>query len=254
MIKKIFLFIILLIISAFIFNYVTSMPSMVISNLSKKGPINSGELKYRVYALGVLPIADVSFKKAKDVDYKGRKVKLLVVEAESLKFWEKIFKGTASISSYIDKNKNCPILFEEKTYLSSKGQTVEKKVVYDQDKNVMLLKGENYKILPNTQDPISALYNVRFMDLNKDIDININTNQKNYSLKAQIEKQDIIVNKQNYEMLIAKAKISRRDGNPYHKTNIDMFMIATSDKDRIPVVLSVFASGFLIKVKLIQIV
>jgi hypothetical protein len=47
------------------------------------------------------------------------------------------------------------------------------------------------------------------------------------------------------------ATISRKDKNPYHKSEISLVMLA--DKENLPVLIRIFASGLLVQAKLVDI-
>jgi hypothetical protein len=145
-----------------------------------------------------------------------------------------------------------PIIFRQKLIISGK-QDIDKEVTYDQKNGVMSLGGVKRKILTNTQDPLSAIFNVRRMDLDKfrEFRMNVNTNQKNYIIKCKATWQDIPVDKRIYRIILAKAEIARSDENPYHRANITMILVRKIEN--IPVLIKVFAGGILINAKLIDI-
>jgi hypothetical protein len=130
---------------------------------------------------------------------------------------------------------------------------INKEVYYDQKNGIMTLNNIRHQIPPHTQDPLSLLFNTMRMDFDKveEIEMNINTNQKNYILKGIATQEDIIINKKTYRIVLAKAEIKRRDKNPYHKSNISMVLL--NEKENIPILIKVFASGILINAKLIDI-
>jgi ribosomal protein L21 len=82
--------------------------------------------------------------------------------------------------------------------------------------------------------------------------MNINTNQKNYSLKGTVVPKEISSAGRRYKVYLLKAEIKRRDkNNPYHRSKITMVVLR---KDRnIPILIKVFASGALINAKLIEV-
>ncbi len=71
------------------------------------------------------------------------------------------------------------------------------------------------------------------------------------SLVGKTNQQDITINKKTYRIVLVKAEIKRRDKNPYHKSNISMVLLR--EKENIPILIKVFASGILINAKLIDI-
>jgi len=250
--KKILFILLIIILSLVFIMYNNSNPRSIIANLAKKGDIHSGDLRYRVYFFGVLPFGDAVLGMQKLEDYKGEKVYHLRGEAQSLKFISKFFSSRAVIDSYVDEQKLCPILFKQKLAISGKPDA-EKEVFYDQESGIMTLAGVKRQILPKTQDPLSAVFNIKRLDFDnvKDIEMNLNTNQKNYILTGNAERKNIWLNKKIYKITLLKVDIRRRDKNPYHKSSIDMVLLKADEN--IPILIKIFASGFLMNAKLIEI-
>ncbi|MBM3249785.1 MAG: DUF3108 domain-containing protein [Candidatus Omnitrophica bacterium] len=250
---KKFLLILLAIVIFFAFtSYRNSNPKGIISGLTKKGPIQEGELKYRIYLFGILPIGDAILTKGKPGNYEGREVYHLSASVESSKTLSFLFKGSAAVDSYVDAGLSCPVLFRQKLSIAGKPDAV-KEVFYDQANLVMTIADKQRSILANTQDPLSAVFNIRKMDFSqvKDIEMNINTNQKNYLLKGPVTNESLDVNKKLYKIARATVEIRRREKNPHHKSRVTMFFL--QDAGNIPVLIRVFASGVLINAKLIEI-
>lgn len=250
--KKVLLVIFILILLSIFIVRRSNDPKIIISRLSDKSGILSGELRYRIYLLGILPVGEAILKPAKIEDYKGQQVYHLTAVAESLRLFSRFFSGYAILDSYIDKQQLNPILFRQKLTVSGK-KDIEKEVFYDQKNGVMSIAGVRRQILPNTQDPLSLILNIKRMDFDKarDFEMNINTNQKNYILEAKTEQRDLSINKKIYKIVLAGAEIRRRDKNPYHKSSIAMVLLR--GKENIPVLIKVFASGVLINARLIEI-
>jgi len=109
------------------------------------------------------------------------------------------------------------------------------------------------EIPPNTQDPLSAIFNLRRMNLDKpkEFQMNINTSQKNYLLRGKVSLRDLVINEKTYKTILVKSEISRRDNNPYHRSTVSM--VLAGGKENIPIIIKVFASGILVNAKLIEI-
>ncbi len=229
-----------------------SNPKNIIMGLTKRGAMQPGDLRYKVYLLGVLPIGEAIFGIERIEEYNGEKVYHLHAVAQSSKAFSKFFSGSALLDSYVNTGQLNPIVFKQKVIISGK-KDIDREVTYNQKTGVMSIVGVKRQILPNTQDPLSAILNIKRMDFNKvkEWEMNINTNQKNYILKGIATQQGIIVNKKTYRIVLAKAQIKRRDKNPYHKSNISMVLL--EEKENIPILIKVFASGILINAKLIDI-
>lgn len=249
--KWLVLFIVIVLCFVFVF-YNNSNIKNIISGLSKKGDIEPGELRYRVYLLGIIPIGEAVFGVEKSEQYQGQAVYHLSATAQSLNVFSKFFNASAALDSYIDTKQLAPIVFKQRIAISGK-QSIAREVTYDQKSGIMSIAGVKRQILANTQDPLSAIFNLRRLNFDKikDIEMNINTNQKNYILKGTAIQQEILINKRIYKIVSAKAEIRRRDKSPYHKSNISIVLL--KEKQNLPILIKVFASGVLINARLIEI-
>lgn len=251
--KKIFLIFIIAFFCCIFFGYRNNDPRIIISNLVKKGgDLKAGEFKYRIYLLGIFPVGEAVFSTAKVEEYRGKRVYHLNATAQSLKLFSKIFSGFAVLDSYVNMEQLNPVLFRQKLSISGK-QDSDKEIIYDQKNEIMSIGGLRRQIFPNTQDSLSAAFNLIRLDLSKvkEIEMNINTNQKNYILKASISGQDVWADKTRYRIFLAKADIYRRDHNPYHKSKVTMLLV--KEKENIPVLIKIFSGGLLISAKLVDI-
>lgn len=252
--KKAFLVLVICILTAvFVLNR-NSDPALVISQLSKKGPIKTGELKYKIYLFGIMPVGEASFKEVEIIDYQGKKVYHLAAEAHSLKFFEKLISGLAVLDSYVDPGQSSPLFFKQRIAISGRPEIISE-IAYDPKGGIMTIGGVRRQILPDTQDPLSLMFNLRKanLEIRQKLEFNINTNQKNYIFEASSQPKDLIVNKQDYKCAFLKANIKRRDkDNPYHQSNVDIVMLK-ADSENIPVLIKVFASGFLINIRLVEV-
>lgn len=250
--KKILFISIVIIVLLSIFSYHNNNdPVLIISGLAKKG-FRPGALKYKINLLGIIPMGDAVLGLARVEEYNRKKVYHLTAQAESLKIFSKFFNAYAVLDSYVDIEKINPLLFRQKIAIAGR-QDIVKEATYDQNNGIMSIAGVKRQILPNTQDPLSAILNLRRMDLDrlKEFEFNINTNQKNYILKGTVILQQVAVNKKIYRTALIKAAIRRRDKNPYHQSQLTMVLLR--EKENIPILIRVFASGMLINAKLVDI-
>lgn len=226
--------------------------NVVVFKLASKNEIKEGDLVYRVSLFGIFPVGEAVFFNKEIQEYKGEKVYYLKADAKTINIPSVFFNASVILGSYIDMRDNNPLLFRQIIKISGKPD-VEKEIIYDQKNGIMSIGGQERSILPNTQDFLSVIFNLRRMDLSKttDFDMNINTNQKNYALKGKVTPREIMVNNKTYKAYIITADIARRDKNPYHKSKITMELL--SNKENIPVVIRVFTAGALINAKLVRI-
>ncbi|MFA5156204.1 MAG: DUF3108 domain-containing protein [Candidatus Omnitrophota bacterium] len=249
--KIIFLFVITAVI-CFVIATVNNDPAAAIYALLKKGPIKEGNLVYRIYAFGFIPIGNAKINKAAAEIYNGNSVYHLSAAAKSANYLSRIFNATGQLDSYIDAQTHNPIAYRQRVSIANKDWAV-KEIAYDQQNATMTIAGVKRQILPNTQDSLSAIYNIRLIDLNKvrDFEVFLNTNQKNYLMKGSVSAQTVTAGNKIFKIAVANAEIKRYDGNPHHKSKISIIML--KDHANIPALIKVFASGAMISAKLIEI-
>ncbi len=251
--KKILLIIIAAIIltSIFLFYYNNS-PKIIVSSLAGKINVQAKELIYRVNLFGILPLADVALKVDEIQDYNGRQVYHLSATANSLRWYRKIYKANAILDSYVDINTHDPILFRQKAVIAS-GKAINKEVYYDQENGIMTLNNIRRRIPPHTQDPLSLLVNAMRMDFDKvkGLEMNINTNQKNYTAKGIRKFTDISIDKKVYKLVFLQLDIKRREKSPYHQSMVSI--VFCRGKENTPILIKIFASGAFLNARLIDI-
>jgi hypothetical protein len=249
--KKFLILIIIVIIFCVFSFHNNNNPKIIISRLLKMGDIHSGELKYRVYMFGIVPVGEATFGVAKEEEYEGGKVLHLSASAKSLNYFAKIFSAQATLDSYIDMQQFSPMFFRQEINISGKSQVV-KEVFYDQRNGVMSIGNIKRHIPPNTNDPLSAAFNLRKTDFDKvkELELNLNTNQKTYTVKGTAIQQKISINNNPFNITTLNVDIFRKDKNPYHKSSVTMLL---TKEENIPVLIKVFASGIFISAKLVDI-
>ncbi len=226
--------------------------NLIVFKLLNKNDLKEGDLVYRVTLLSILPAGEAIFTAEKKEKYNDKMVYHLEATAQTLKALSKFFSARVALESYIDMQDNNPLLFKQKIKILGKPD-IDKQITYDQKNGIMSMAGVERSILPNTQDFLSAMFNLKHMDLSKinDLEMNINTNQKNYLLKGTVTPREILINKKIYKTYLINADIGRRDKNPYHKSKITMELL--SNKENIPILIRVFTAGVLINAKLVEI-
>jgi len=246
--KMLLVLLTIVIISGFIIRS-NNNPAAAIANLAKKGKINPGNLVYKIYFMGIIPVGEAVIKRDVAETYGGQEVYHLSAAAKSAKYFSSIFKATAELDSYINRQTLNPIFYKQKTVISNKGE-IKKEIIYDQQNSIMTIGSTRRQILPNTQDPLSVVYNLKRIDFDKtnEFKFSLNTNQKNYIMACKsVTKQTKIGNK-IFNFVIIEAEIKRNDGNPHHKSYISMALL--KEKENIPVLIKISASGAIINAKL----
>lgn len=202
------------------------------NKLQNKISADGNSLVFRVCYLGLFPAGQARLENKGEELYQGKKTYHLSAKAYPLNFLSGMFNVQARVDSYIDAGKLHTLKFTQRLTLPNKPKD-DKEVLYDQDKNYMQLEGIRRHILPNTQDPLSAIFYIRHqnLELGKVFDLNINTNQKNYQLYAKvIGRQEYTLKTEKVMVWVLEAIIRRRDKNPYHKTTMKLWLLDDSFK------------------------
>lgn len=227
-------------------------PKAILSKIdSNKLSISSKELEYKVYLLGVVPVGKAVLKDSGVEKIENKNLYHLSAMAEGTGVISKVYPFSLKLDAYLEPVTLLPVTFKQA--LITKEKTVNKEASYDQKNNIMQVMNEGRSILPHTYEPLSAVHHLRKLDINKlsSFDLNINTNQKNYALEGNVQKNSIQFKSGSLRILRLSAKIFRRDKNPYHQSKIDMILLDNLEKT--PLYIKVFASGMLITVRLTDI-
>jgi len=252
--RKILIIFIGIILLLALISWYNASPAVIIARLNQSSgglEVGARQLRYRVYLFKVFPVGEAVFNNENVVEeYKGQRVYHLSATACNLKLLSNFFNASAQLDSYIDMRNFNPLLFKQRLLVGGKPD-LYKEVYYDQDNHVMSIDGERRRILADTQDPLSAVFNIRRIDFAKikDFQVSINTNQKNYVLEGIARSKDVSISKKIYKTVFLKANISRRDKSRYHKSSIAMVLL--EENGNIPVLINVFAKGIVINVRLV---
>ncbi len=211
--------------------------SLIISHLKYNDSIREGDLKYQVNMFNVLPAAEAVFRGKQATTIDDQPVEHLSAVASTANYFSGLFSARVYLDSYLRPVDQNPLLFQEKIVIKGK-ESDSKQVDYDQDAHIMTIDGTQRQILPDTHDPLSCMNALRNMDFSKidEVQLNINTNQKNYILTGQVRPR----------------RIQRRDKNPYHKTAITIVFL--KGEKNLPILVKVFASGAVINAKLSKVI
>ncbi len=250
--KLLFTIIAVVILSSIFLFYYNNSPKIIVSSLARKTNVQAKELIYRVNLFGVLPVADAILKVERLEEYNGQKVYHLSATANSLRWYTKMYNAYAILDSYVDINTHDPILFRQKAVIANE-KVINKEVYYDQKNGIMTLNNIRRQIPPHTQDPLSLLFNIMHMDFDRveGLEMNINTNQKNYVIKGLKRSRDMSIDKKAYKLVFLDVDIKRREKSPYHQSKINI--VFCRDKENIPILIKVFASGAFLSAKLIEV-
>ena len=252
MIKKVVLVVFFILVIFICVMALQNDPGSIIAKLPAE-PFKEGAttLYYRVYLFGVLPVGDAVIEDSgiKKIDKKN--LYCLKARAKSSSLISKIYPFEVSLESFLDQATMLPVSFLQK--IKTKQKELAKEVSYDQKNNIMQILEVKRSILPETYEPLSAIWKLRTIDfsLQKEVELNINTNQKNYTLAVAATQAHLRLKGLTTPIVRLKSKIFRRDKNPYHQSKVDIIFMDNPNKT--PIYIKVFASGMLITVRLTDI-
>jgi hypothetical protein len=249
--KAAFLILLFFLLIFFLVASFNNNPEVIIKKVFKSGEFSSQVLKYRIYVFGIFPVGEANFYKAKVEKVNEKDLLHIKGTAKTSNMIAPFFKSEATLDSYIDLINFNPVLFKQKLVISDKPNQ-DKEIIYKQKQGFMILEGSKRQICSNTQDPLSLVFNLGRMDFdkNKEINMNINTKQKNYYFKGLVEKKQDKSKAINRNIYLVKSEIRRRDkNNPYHQSKVSIWFV--KGDDNIPILINVFASGVIINVRLI---
>ena len=227
-------------------------PAGIIADLEKHGDIRPGTLRYRLNLFGFLPFGEATLALPREEELDGVRVYHLSAVAGTAGIISRVFRGDCAFDSYVDAGSFSPLLFKQKITVTGKGE-VNKEASYDQKEGVMSIAGTKRTIFPPTYDPLSAVFYIRRMDLEKQkgFQLNINSNQKNYVLNCAAVHKNLSVRGERHGITMVRGYISRRDKNPYHKSRIEVVLL--EDADNIPLLIKAFAGGIMVSARLVEI-
>lgn len=222
-------------------------------NLQNKLLLEPRIMILRVNYLGFLPVGEAKLENKGEQILEGRKIYHLSAQASVLEFFSKFFNAKAQVNSYIDKEKMHTLKFTQTLIIPDKPKE-EKEILYNQNDNVMELEGVRRQILPDTQDPLSAIFYIQHQnfELGKAFDVNINTNQKNYQFYIKITgKEEYTLGTDKVGVWVLEGIIRRRDKNPYHKTTMKLWILDSPAK--IPILIKAMSNIGVVTARLINI-
>jgi len=220
-----------------IFNKLSSKIKEV--KVDKASPIEGERLSYSIKYLGVIPVGVAEIEINEKENYGSHRIYPLVAKAKTPRFITALIKAEGRIKSYVDARKLYPWRYEEKS--QAEGHRPSNKVIlYNQDANIMEFKGIKRKIPKNTQDPLSALFYLRWQDYLKerDIVISINSNKENYTLSTKVLNRKIVKHKKDAnKLLVLQSQI--KSPKQYSKSEARIITYLTDDAARIPLLLKI---------------
>jgi len=233
-IKIVFVVILIAVVVLLISDTIQTNPQFISKKLIKMDVLESKEINFLVKYLKIIPLGEASLKNLGIEKYKRRDVYHLVGEANTLAFLSSIFKAKARVDSFVDVKKQHSLAFLEHSEVSNKPDE-DKTIIFDQKRNIMRIRDEERKILPNSQDPLSAIFYIQQQSFHvgKMIILYMNTNQKNYDLNSKVvSKHEISLGEKKFNIWLLKADIKRHDKSPRHSSNLKIWFLENPEKNK----------------------
>ena len=221
---------------------VINSPSFMAKRLNLDSKKSIEKLVFRISYASFIPLGEVVMENKGVEELGGKRVYHIKAYAKPNKFFDFFRKVKVEVDSFIDEDTLLPIKFTQD--LQIQGKPPERKVViYHQSEQFMEIGGEKRVIYPPTYDPLSLFFsflNRKALKKGEVIDLNINTNQKNYRLIAKVEESKKLYEKKIFWI---RGEVKRRDGNLRHSSTFLMVML---DNPHLPIFIRVFSGlGFL---------
>jgi Protein of unknown function (DUF3108) len=256
MVKRIFLsffavFVALIILFAII-EISSSNPLSVIKRNKLQDRIirENSALVFMVDFQGIIPAGEARIRNMGLEPYQNKKAYHLSAKAYPLNIYAKFLHLEAKIDSYVDPDKLSTFKFKQSILLPNKTKQ-EKEILYDQARNIMELEGVKRQIFPNTQDPLSSMFYIQHqkLELGKEFDLNINTNQKNYQFYIKVvARQEYAIGNKKVVVWLLDGIIRRRDKNVYHRTTMKLWVLDGPEK--IPILIKTVSNAGLVTARL----
>lgn len=222
-------------------------PKAILANVSldkigsggRPVPREGEKLTYLVKCLWIIPVAIAELEVGEKENYKNHRVYPLLAKGGTSGFVKYLVKAEGVIKSYVDVSRLCTLRYEEKSH--AKGHRPSNKtILYDQDTHIMTFRDIQRKIAPNTQDPVSALFYLRWQDYkdDEDMSINVNSNKENYTLQTRLLRKDAIRGNGNARKLVVLRSFIKSP-KEHSKSEAEITTYLTDDADRIPLLLKV---------------
>lgn len=220
--KKIFLAVIGLVVIGSAVELNSQSPGSIAKRLINNGQLDAKHLKLRLKYLWVIPVAEAKMDNLGKERFRGRELTHVHAEAMTFDYVRSIFHAKAAVDSYVAPEALLPVYFLEHLEMINQPAR-QREIYYDQKQRIMVTtensQKEERRIEPDTYEPLSALFFLQNQGLKQGgfFELNLNTNQKTYRLTCRIYGDgEINLNGERCPILVAKARVSRKDKNPRH--------------------------------------
>ncbi|MCK5305565.1 MAG: DUF3108 domain-containing protein [Candidatus Omnitrophica bacterium] len=186
-------------------------------------------------------------------DYEGKEVCFLSGNARTSDFISVFFEIEGWVKSILDKKKLNSLYFQEHSQATGHRQN-DKVVVYNQDKHYLKVDGEQFRILPDTVDPLGSFYVIRLIDfelLKGGYSLNVKSRKRDRTLYVKYEGTEILDSPfgkiETYKIYMHLKRVKATS-----KHEISGNMWVTADEKRIPVSIDINTKAGPVSVRLLD--
>lgn len=168
-------------------------------------------------------------------DYKGKDVYFLSANARTSDFVSVFFEIEGWVKSKLDKNKLNSLYFQEHSQATGHRQN-DKVIIYNQDEHYLEVDGEQFRMLPDTVDPLGSFYVIRLIDfelLKAGYNLNVKSRKRDRALYVEYKDTELLdtpfgkLETYKIYMHLKRVKATSRH-------EISGYMWVTADEKRIP--------------------
>ncbi len=184
-----------------------------------------------------LPAGKAITKVQKISEFKGRNVYVLTGRVRTSDFISLFFEAEGHVCSYVDTERLHSLYFHEESQASGHRKNKKTLIFNQQDLFLQIDGGEKVRILPDTQDPLSAFYFLRLLDyekINKSYEINIKGRKRDRTLVAKFHSKEKLKTPFG-EIDTIKVYIHLKPVKATSRHEISGFVWLTDNKKKIPI-------------------
>jgi hypothetical protein len=203
--------------------YYRNMPQQVMRSINIGS--SSRQITFVLEYAGFIPVGSARIQNQGVSNIDGKPILRITSLFSTNGIIDMFFKLRAEATSIIDDSSLCPLEFTY-SYMANGKLKDEKKVLYDQENHVMQTLKEKRVIQPETRDPMCliAYLDRQTLMVGQTIDLNINTNQKNYRFLARVlEKKMYKTSGVDAQVFVINGSVKRSDKTSGHSTDFSLW-------------------------------
>ncbi len=194
------------------------------------------KIAYTLRYMG-LPAGKAITRVQEITEFNNREVYVLTGRVRTSDFISLFFEAEGRVCSYIDSKRFHSLYFHGESQASGHRKNEKTLIFNQQDLFLQIDGGEKVRILPDTQDPLSAFYFLRLLDYDKikeGYEINIKSRKRDRTLVVKTQGKEKIKTPFG-EIETIKVYIHLKPVKATSRHEISGFVWLTDDKKKIPI-------------------